>query len=113
MINYAMAKLFYIPPIEEFKPGGILRLVLKTLLVSLLKNLPQMEKDFTGGEHQLTHKIWTSMLAAKFSAARVREISSLIAQDIFCIMPQQCSSRIVVVWKQMLTRLLCMDRAKF
>ena len=64
MINYAMAKLFHIPPIEEFKPSGILRPVLKTLLASLLQHLPQMEKDFTGSQHQLTHKIWTSMLAA-------------------------------------------------
>ncbi len=38
MINYTMAKLFHILPIEEFKPSGILRPVLKTLLVSLLQN---------------------------------------------------------------------------
>ena len=82
MINFAIAKLFHIPPIEEFKPGGILRIVLKTFLASLLQHLPQMEKDYSGSEHQLTHKIWTSMFAAKFSAARVREISSLIEQDI-------------------------------
>jgi len=82
MINLAMAKLFHIPPLEEFKEGGMLRPVLKTLLASLLQHLPQMEKDFNGSDHQLTHKIWTSMLAAKFPVARVREISSLIAQDI-------------------------------
>jgi hypothetical protein len=77
MINFAIAKLFHIPPIEEFKPGGILRIALP-----LLQHLPQMEKDYSGSEHQLTHIIWTSTFAAKSSASQVREISSLIKQDI-------------------------------
>ena len=82
MIELAIAKLFHIPPIPEFKKGGILRPLLKTLLASLLQHLPQMEKDFNGSEHQLTRKIWNTMIDSKFKVSRVREISALIAQDI-------------------------------
>jgi len=65
MIELAIAKLFHIPPIPEFKKGGILRPLLKTLLASLLQHLPQMEKDFNGSEHQLTRKIWNAMRGCK------------------------------------------------
>jgi hypothetical protein len=41
MVDFARAKLFHIPKIEEFQNGGILCPLLKTLIASLLQYLPQ------------------------------------------------------------------------
>ena len=45
MIEFAIAKLFHIPSIDEFKKGGQLCPLLTTLLASLLQYIPQIEKD--------------------------------------------------------------------
>ena len=82
-IDIVGMKLFHFPNIAEFQAGGSLRLLLKTLLASLLQYLPQMEKDFASMDHPLIRKLWKAMLDEGFTVTRVREMSELIQHEFY------------------------------